>query len=324
MANGRDNGATEAPAAVGVRTVPTAALKPNPHNPRYLFDREPLSTLKASIAKLGILVPLTVYEESSTGDYVILDGQRRWICAKELGLESVPVNLVEEPSLVQNIVTMFQIHKLREDWELMPTALKLQVLMERLRERNERQLAEITGLDAAVVSRCKKLLAYSPRYQEMMLVAEPSQRIKADFFIELYPVITDRVVTRMVWFKRDHFIKRMLSKYIHGKGLKAVTDFRRIKQCVTAAKRADLADALSAKMQEFVERDDLTIDHLEITKAQIHAQARTVLATLNRMYESLSEIDAREFYGEEELWRQLERLYKLIERKLRDADRRVV
>jgi ParB family chromosome partitioning protein len=314
---------TTAPAAVGVRTVSTGALKPNPHNPRYLFDREPLATLRASIEKLGILVPLTVYEEKRTGHYVILDGQRRWLCAQELQLPTVPVNLVEEPSLVQNIVTMFQIHKLREDWELMPTALKLEVLMKELRERNEKQLSEITGLDVAVVSRCKKLLSYSPRYRNMMLIIDPNQRLKADFFIELYPVVTDRIVIKMEWFKKERFIDRMLAKYLNRRGIKAVTDFRRVKECISAAKKTGQEGELATRMYEFIEDDDLTIDHLEIARAQIHAQARTILQSVIRVYEFVDELDAREFYGEEELWKQLERLYRLIGRKLRDADRRV-
>src|SRR5947207_1064974 len=100
------------PDAIGVKELLTAHLRPNPHNPRLLFDREPLDTLKSSIKKVGILVPLTVYREKSTGKHIILDGQRRWLCAKELDLKHVPVNQVHEPTLVQNIVTMFQIHKL--------------------------------------------------------------------------------------------------------------------------------------------------------------------------------------------------------------------
>src|SRR5262249_26823171 len=133
---------TLAPGSVGVKTVPTNELQPNPHNPRLLFDRIDLDTLQSSIAKVGILVPLTVYWSKGHENWVILDGQRRWICAKELGLRAVPVNEVAEPSLVENIVTMFQIHKLRKDWELMPTALKLAVLMDALKERRDKQLAE--------------------------------------------------------------------------------------------------------------------------------------------------------------------------------------
>ena len=107
--------------AIGVKSLHTNKLKANPHNPRKLFDREDMKVLRDSIERVGILVPLTVYQEKSTGDYVILDGQRRWMCAQEVGLKTIPVNEVGEPTLVQNIVTMFQIHKLRKDWELMPS-----------------------------------------------------------------------------------------------------------------------------------------------------------------------------------------------------------
>ena len=104
--------------AIGVRTVKTTDLKPNPHNPRKLFEEADMNVLRESISRVGILVPLTVYKESKTGIYTILDGQRRWMCASKLNMPTVPVNEVSEPSLVQNIVTMFQIHKLRKDWEL--------------------------------------------------------------------------------------------------------------------------------------------------------------------------------------------------------------
>src|SRR6266571_4461732 len=202
----------EAVHAVGVKQLPIKSLKPNPHNPRMLFDRADLDILRSSIERVGILVPLTVYRESRTGIYRILDGQRRWICAEEAGLTEVPVNEVSEPSLVQNIVTMFQIHKLRKDWELMPTALKLELLMHELVESKDRRLAELTGLDEAVVTRCKKLLSYPKRYQDLMLDADPKQRVKADFFIELYAVRNDRVVKKFPWFNRDKFTDDMLKK----------------------------------------------------------------------------------------------------------------
>jgi ParB/RepB/Spo0J family partition protein len=67
---------------IGVKNLPTAKLRANPHNPRLLFDRDDLHVLRESIRRVGILVPLTVYKEKSTSDYVILDGQRRWMCAQ--------------------------------------------------------------------------------------------------------------------------------------------------------------------------------------------------------------------------------------------------
>lgn len=44
-------------------SIPVRNIKPNPHNPRRLFDEEPMRILKESIDKLGILVPLDVYPE---------------------------------------------------------------------------------------------------------------------------------------------------------------------------------------------------------------------------------------------------------------------
>lgn len=311
------------PESIGVKAVPTDELRANPHNPRLLFDKEPMDVLRSSIEKVGILVPLTVYKGRRQSFYTILDGQRRWMCAKDLGLGKVPVNQVAEPTVVQNIVTMFQIHKLREDWELMPTALKLEVLMAELKERGDKRLAALTGLDQAVVTRCKKLLSYSPRYQDLMLDPDPRKRVKADFFIELYSVRNDRVVAKMPWFKKDKFTRRMLEKYQNpDSDLKSVTTFRVIKQHITNAKNANRVASITRKLEEYTFDDDLTIDHLAIQTAVVRADVRKLLRSIGKLRESVTEIDVDEYYGEDDLWAALEKLVAEIRKKLKAADRR--
>lgn len=305
------------------RTIRTNELKPNPHNPRYLFDEEPLKTLEASIRKVGVLVPLTVFRATGEKLYTILDGQRRWICAQRAQLTEVPINEVAEPSVAQNIVTMFQIHKLRQDWELMPTALKVGVLMDELEERRDRQIAELTGLDQAVVVRCKKLLWYPKKFQNMMLFADPKDRIKADFFIEMYAVLTDRLVTKLNWYKRDEFIKRFLFKYQNRlSGFKAVTDFRKIKQFISIARRAGRENDFAACFKEFMYDDKLDLSHLEISAAAIHRTAARIIKTLEALESQIQDLEVSDFLGEEALWRELEKLVEIIRRKLMAADRR--
>jgi ParB/RepB/Spo0J family partition protein len=312
------------PENIGVQTVPTRELEPNPHNPRTLFDREPLEILKSSIEKVGILVPLTVYRAKGRSKYTILDGQRRWMCAIDLNLPSVPVNQVREPNIVQNIVTMFQIHKLREDWELMPTALKLGVLMEKMRERNERKLAELTGLDRAVVARCKKLLSYPKEFQDMMLDPDPAKRQKADFFIELYPILHDRDVARFDWFHKDNFTRRMLKKYSSpSSDLKAVTDFRMIKQHINNARRGRKLVQMSRRLREYASDDELPMQHLSIESAEVTAATNRLLKDIERLNGELAGIDVEKYYGEEKLWQALARLLHVIRKKLVEADRRV-
>lgn len=307
--------------AIGVKSLPVDRLKANPHNPRKLFDREDMKVLRESIMRVGILVPLTVYKESATSDYVILDGQRRWMCAQDVGLKTIPVNLVREPTLVQNIVTMFQIHKLRKDWELMPTALKLELLMHELKETKERRLAELTGLDEAVVVRCKKLLSYNKRYQDMMLDADPGKRVKADFFIELYSVRNDREVNKFAWFNKDKFTDAMLKK-LEVKGIKSVTDFRVVKQYINNAVKAKKTAAISKRLHEFSEEPSLSLEHLNIESAQVTAEAKKVLKSANALYSQIQDIDVNEFYGEEAMWSRLDALAHLIRSKLRALGRR--
>jgi ParB family chromosome partitioning protein len=307
--------------AIGVKSLATDKLKPNPHNPRKLFDREDLHVLRDSIGRVGILVPLTVYREKSTGDYVILDGQRRWMCAQAVKLGTIPVNEVAEPTLVQNIVTMFQIHKLRKDWELMPTALKLELLMRELGETKEKRLAELTGLDEAVVVRCKKLLSYNRGYQDLMLDADPEKRVKADFFIELYAVRNDREVKKFPWFNKDKFTDDMLTKF-EQKGMKSVTDFRVVKQYINNAVKVKKTSAISKRLQEFAAQPSLTPDHLNIESAKVAAAAKVVLKAVNNLYSQVNAIDVDEYYGEEDMWKRLESLAHLIREKLKALGRR--
>ena len=308
---------------VGVKNVPTSRLKPNPHNPRMLFDPKPMKELRESIEKVGILIPLAVYWSARDKTFVILDGQRRWMCAQVLGHDTVPVNQLAEPKLVENIVTMFQIHNNREDWELMPTALKVEVLMHELQEKSEKRLATLTGLNPAVVSRCKKLLSYDKRYQDLMLNPDPENRIKADFFIEIYTLLVDRNIKAMDWYSKKPFIDSALRKYLKKKGIRSVTDFRLLKQYVTNAFHIGKGNLITRRLLEFTQDDSLTLDYLNLEGAELAKTLKRTLTNVHKFEISLKEIDVQEMYGSEELWDALEEIIETIKQKLRQAGRRV-
>src|SRR5436309_11390632 len=94
---------SESPKPGRLARISPKQIQRNPQNPRLLFDPDPMEILRKSISKVGILVPLLVYERSSDDQYVILDGERRWKCALELNLPNVPVNIIPEPTTIQNI-----------------------------------------------------------------------------------------------------------------------------------------------------------------------------------------------------------------------------
>ena len=205
----------------------------------------------------------------------------------------------------------------------MPTALKLEVLMDELDEKNEARVAELTGLNAAVVRRCKKLLSYSRDYQELMLNEDPTSRIKADFFIELHPVINDRLMKSQRWFRRSNFIDTMLDRYLRKTGqIKAVTDFRLIKQSISTARKAGKEFEIGMLLHEFYQDETKPIEHLEVVSANIHRSAAKITSDSQKLEQAVKDIDVQVFFGEKTMWDALDSLRKSIARKLNAADRR--
>jgi hypothetical protein len=108
----------------------------------------------------------------------------------------------------------------------------------------------------------------------MMLYAEPDDRVKADFFIELYSILTDRVVARAEWYSRSKLIEVFLKKYKNRlSGFKAITDFRKIKQYISIARAAGHEDEILRRLKEFIANDNMTISDLEIDTARVHRHA---------------------------------------------------
>ena len=64
----------------------TASLKHHPLNQQIYGDPDPDDDLKTSIQRKGILTPLLISDDDR-----ILSGHRRFLCAKESGIENVPV-----------------------------------------------------------------------------------------------------------------------------------------------------------------------------------------------------------------------------------------
>src|ERR1017187_4762062 len=214
-------------------------VKPSSNNPRLLFDPSPLEELKKNIAEHGVLVPITVYRPKGQAKYSILDGERRYRCVKELTDEGrlgegkkaikIPANIVEPPTMIAGLLYMFSIHNFREQWELMPTALSLKIVMEELGTKDNFALSKLTGLSERQVERCKSLLNFPERFQKLSLDCDPATRLRSNFWIEALPVL-DLAMEKGENTKklgRDGATDKLVEKY-RNKKIKSVLHFRRI------------------------------------------------------------------------------------------------
>lgn len=244
--------------------IPVDKISPNPENPRLIFNQERLDTLAESISQVGILVPLIVFQEDD-GRYILLDGERRWQCAKRLNIKEVPANIIAKPSKIENILRMFNIHNVREDWELMPTALKLGQVMGALNLTNERRLSELTSLNISTIRRCKVLLSLSQKYQKALLKGE----LKTDFFVEMEGAlrkIEDNIPTLFSKYGRSGLIDLFVD--MHQKEMiKAVTDFRLFKKVLDAGKLGLERSALEDLVERVIVKQEMNFqDAYEIVE----------------------------------------------------------
>ena len=80
----------------GLKTVNITQLKPNPFQPRKVFDPQELEDLTNSIKEKGILQPLVVRPAPGQAEaYQIIAGERRWRAAQRAQLHQVPVLIRE-------------------------------------------------------------------------------------------------------------------------------------------------------------------------------------------------------------------------------------
>ncbi|KHF44716.1 ParB/RepB/Spo0J family partition protein [Saccharomonospora viridis] len=71
------------------REIPVEAVKPNPKQPRQVFDQEALAELEHSIREFGLMQPIVV-RRLSADEYELVMGERRLRAAQQAGLKNIP------------------------------------------------------------------------------------------------------------------------------------------------------------------------------------------------------------------------------------------
>ncbi|MCY4004169.1 MAG: ParB/RepB/Spo0J family partition protein [Rhodospirillales bacterium] len=250
-------------AAAKLAQLSVGDLRASQANPRRLFDAEPLAALRESIRTHGVLVPLTVFRLRGQDKYGIIDGERRYRCCQELAEEDVniviPANIVSPPDEMARLIYMFNIHQFREQWELMPTALALQSVIEHLGTDDTDTLSEVTGLSVLQAERCRLILSYPEKYRALSIDGKKSERIPSNFWVELHPVLElfQRLLPDLAReLGQDGLIDRMVEKY-RAKRIRSVIHFRRILEANEVQGEGDGRDLFIDKLRNYVLEPEL-------------------------------------------------------------------
>lgn len=147
----------------GARTgISVNAIDPSPFQPRMEADPLLLEELAASIRKHGILQPILV--RPVAGRFQLIAGQRRWLAAKQAGMERIPASVVEVDD--QQAATLSLIENLqREDLNPLDLAEGLQRLCHTF-HLSQQEVAALLGKSRSEVANTLRLLKAPARVRE--------------------------------------------------------------------------------------------------------------------------------------------------------------
>lgn len=113
------------------KLVPLKNIVADESQPRKYFNAEKMKTLRNSIGKFGIINAITV-EDMGNGQFLLVDGERRFRAATELKLTEVPANIEPPKSGTERKVRQFNIQEHHEAWTPVEKAVAIANLAEEL------------------------------------------------------------------------------------------------------------------------------------------------------------------------------------------------
>lgn len=145
--------------------VPVAAIRPNPKQPRTVFDEDAMAELVHSIQEIGVLQPIVVRRvdggESADGiEFELIMGERRWRASRQAGKESVPaiIKTTEDDDLLRDAL-LENLH--RSNLNVLEEAAAYQQLLDDFGCTKE-ELAGRIGRSRPQISNTLRLLRLPP------------------------------------------------------------------------------------------------------------------------------------------------------------------
>lgn len=300
-------------------------IEPNPENPRLIFRAEELDALEKSIARQGILVPLTVYEDKRK--YIILDGERRWRCALKLGVK-IPVIVQPKPDKMTNIMMMFAIHNKRKDWDPLPTAVKLSELEAIATKRygrkpTERELSELASLSVSEVRRYKQLLALPQEYRDELMAElekpRSQQVLTVDHVLEATKAAGLLRKRGIVDFEdEDRLRKSLISKFKSGT-IRSTVEPRKLARLARAVEREEVGKPIARQVVSRLIRDpSYTVERAFSESVEAIDFQHTLSQLTDRARIQIQEHTARGYELSPQLRDSLEGLKKAIDEILEE------
>lgn len=231
------------------------------------FPQDELDRLSDSIDQEGVLVPIVVLPRDNM--YVLVDGERRFRCARDLGHDKIPALITSERSDREVLQQMFNIHLIREPWRDIPTAKALQRLAAEIndtegRDPNDNELRDLTGLSIDRVRQLRYVVTLPDEWQGYIR----EETIPLNFFWELKKNVIDALRTNRPAILNQYGEQAVSAAFVQKRLDQVITDtvsLRKVSPIIKfaaqdAAERGAEEGPLDASIRDLISRPEATID----------------------------------------------------------------
>ena len=287
----------EEPVRAELRELDVDSIVPNDRNPRLEFPQNELDKLAESIDLEGILVPIVVYPRDDK--FVLIDGERRFRCARELGLKQIPAVITTERSERDVLQQMFNIHLIREPWRDIPTAMALERLAKEIEEQegkdpSDTDLKELTGLSIERVRQLRYVMTLPDEWRTYIRNGE----IPLNFFWELKRNVVDALAKNRPAILEEFGEDGIQQAFVQKRLDKVITDtvsLRKVAPIIRfAAQDAERSGTdtsqLDASIRDLIERPSATIEEtyedtvqLMVEVDKLERRTASMLAVFRRL-----------------------------------------
>lgn len=152
--------------------LPAQAIRPNPAQPRKIFDPQALDELSASIRAHGILQPLSVRRMGNS--YQLIAGERRLRAAQMAGITDIPCIIMQMDDKESGMAAMVE-NLQRQDLDYIEEAAAISRLLQDFAMSQE-QAARLLGKSQSAIANKLRLLKHSPAVLEALRASGLTER----------------------------------------------------------------------------------------------------------------------------------------------------
>ncbi|WP_321311822.1 ParB/RepB/Spo0J family partition protein [Halarcobacter sp.] len=221
-------------------------IKPNPNQPRKIFDEDKLRELSDSIVEHGLLQPVTVREDGK-GGYILVAGERRLRAHKLANLDTIKATIIDieefklrELALIENIQ--------RDDLNIIELAYSYAQLINEHAITHE-ELAKRVFKSRTSITNTLRLLQLSSYVQQMLAnnkISAGHGKIMLGLDEDLQKKVADSIYGQKLSVRETENLVRELKSNKDSedkkpsKKQKKVYDFKPLEKAIENLQKSDL------------------------------------------------------------------------------------